>query len=41
MLFKAIQGRKILQTRLLYQVSLDGLLPKDNYYRQLSQVLDL
>jgi hypothetical protein len=36
-----MQGRKILQTRLLYQVSLDDLVPKDNYYRQLSQVLDL
>jgi transposase len=36
-----MQGRKTLQTRLLYQVSLDDLVPKDNYYRQLSQVLDL
>jgi hypothetical protein len=36
-----MQGRKILQTRLLYQVSLDDLVAKDHYYRQLSQVLDL
>jgi hypothetical protein len=36
-----MQGRKILQNHLHYQVSLDGLVAKVNYYRQLSQVLDL
>jgi transposase len=36
-----MQGKKNLQTRLFYQVSLPDLVPKDNFYRKLSQVLDL
>ena len=36
-----MQGKKQLQARLFYQVSLHDLVPQDNYYRQLSQVLDL
>ena len=36
-----MQGKKEIQARLFYQVSLDDLVPKDNFYRQLSQVLDL
>ena len=36
-----MQGKKILQAQLFYQVSLSDMVPKDNFYRQLSQVLDL
>lgn len=36
-----MQGKKNLQARLFYQVSLHDLVPQDNYYRQLSQELDL
>ena len=36
-----MQGKKQLQARLFYQVSLHDLVPQDNYYRHLSQVLDL
>lgn len=36
-----MQGRKEYNPKLMYQLHLDNLVPKDNYYRQLDQVLDL
>ncbi len=36
-----MQGRKEIQPKMLYQVTLDTLVPKDNFYRRLSSVLDL
>ncbi len=36
-----MQGRKELQPKMLYQVNLDALVPQDNFYRKLSQTLDL
>ncbi len=36
-----MQGRKELQPKMLYQVSIDDLVPQDNFYRKLSQTLDL
>jgi hypothetical protein len=36
-----MQGRKEITSKMLYQVHLDELLPQDNFYRRLNQVLDL
>ncbi|MCK9481721.1 MAG: IS1182 family transposase [Bacteroidia bacterium] len=36
-----MQGRKDIQPKMLYQVSIDSLVPTDNFYRLLSQTLDL
>src|SRR4249919_3126191 len=36
-----MQGRKELVPKMLYSVSLQELVPKDNFYRKLSQTLDL
>lgn len=36
-----MQGRKELQPKMLYQVHLDDLVARDNFYRRLSEVLDL
>jgi hypothetical protein len=36
-----MQGKKSLSPQLFYQVSLDQLVPVDNFYRQLSKTLDL
>jgi hypothetical protein len=36
-----MQGRKEIIPKMLYQVYLDELLPQDNFYRRLNQVLDL
>jgi transposase len=36
-----MQGRKDIQPKMLYQVSLDTLVPADNFYRKLAQTLDL
>jgi transposase len=34
-------GRKDIQPKMLYQVNLDTLVPQENFYRKLSQTLDL
>jgi len=36
-----MQGRKNLQCKMFYQVSLDSLVSPDNFYRKLEKVLDL
>lgn len=36
-----MQGRKAINPKLMYQVSLDDLVPQDNFYRKLDGVLDL
>lgn len=36
-----MQGRKDLQPKMLYQVQLNDLVPRDNFYRSLNQELDL
>lgn len=36
-----MQGRKDIQPKMMYQVNIDMLVPADNFYRKLSQVLDL
>src|SRR5690606_22102610 len=36
-----MQGRKELQHKMLYQVSIDDLVPQDIFYRKLSETLDL
>lgn len=36
-----MQGRKDIQPKMLYQVSIYDLVPEDNFYRQLEKVLDL
>lgn len=36
-----MQGRQEIQPKLFYQVSLDRLVPTDNFYRKLSNTLDL
>ena len=36
-----MQGRKHIQPKMMYQVSLDTLVSKDNFYRQLNTALDL
>lgn len=36
-----MQGRKDIQPKLMYQVTLDDLVPKNNFYRELDKVLDL
>ncbi len=36
-----MQGRKEFIPQLFYELSLDRLVPSDNFYRQVNQVLDL
>lgn len=36
-----MQGRKKFTPRLFYELSLDGLVPADNFYRRVNQELDL
>jgi hypothetical protein len=36
-----MQGRQDIEPKMFYQVSLDDLVSPDNYYRKLSQSLDL
>ncbi len=36
-----MQGRKNISQKIFYQVCLNDLVGKDNFYRKLSQVLDL
>jgi transposase len=36
-----MHGRKDIQPKMLYQVSLDALVPADNFCRKLAQTLDL
>jgi len=36
-----MQGRKDIQPKMMYQVSIDALVPVDNFYRYLAQRLDL
>jgi len=36
-----MQGSKEIIPKMLYQVHLDELVPQDNFYRRLNQVLDL
>ena len=36
-----MQGRKGIQPKMMYQVSLNNLVPEDNFYRQLNRALDL
>ena len=36
-----MQGRKELQTKMFYQIHLNNLVAIDNFYRRLSEVLDL
>jgi transposase len=36
-----MQGRKDIQPKIMYQVTLDSLVSKDNFYRQLENTLDL
>lgn len=36
-----MQGRKDIQPKMMYQVNIDSLVPADNFYRKLSQTLDL
>ena len=37
----SMQGRKEFIPQLFYELSLDRLVPSDNFYRQVNQVLDL
>ena len=36
-----MQGKKIYTPKLMYQVHLNSLVPKDNFYRKLEEVLDM
>lgn len=36
-----MMGKKVLEPKLLYTVTLEDLVPRDNFYRQLSEFLDL
>jgi len=36
-----MQGKKIYEPKMIYSVHLDGLVPKGNFYRRLSQELDM
>ncbi|MGI9527241.1 MAG: hypothetical protein ACR2MS_09045 [Weeksellaceae bacterium] len=36
-----MQGNKEFTPKLFYDVSLEALVPKDNFYRRLNQALDL
>lgn len=36
-----MQGRKDIQPKIMYQININDLVPKDNFYRRLDQVLDL
>ena len=36
-----MQGRKDIQPKMMYQFNMDMLVPADNFYRKLSQTLDL
>jgi transposase len=36
-----MQGRKGIQPKMMYQVSLNSLVPEDNFYRKLNRALDL
>ena len=36
-----MQGRKIIQPKMMYQVNLNNLVSEDNFYRQLNKALDL
>ncbi|MXV39149.1 IS1182 family transposase, partial [Flavobacteriaceae bacterium Ap0902] len=36
-----MQGNKEFIPKLFYNVSLEGMVPKDNFYRRLNHVLDL
>ena len=36
-----MQGRKDIQPKMMYQVNIDTLVPTDNFYRKLSQTLNL
>ena len=36
-----MQGRKDIQPKMMYQFNMDMLVPADNFYRKLSQALDL
>lgn len=36
-----MQGRKEFTPQLFYELSLDGLVPVDNFYRRVNQELDL
>lgn len=36
-----MQGRKDFTPKLFYELSLDGLVPADNFYRRVNQELDL
>lgn len=36
-----MQGRKDIQPKMMYQVNIEMLVPADNFYRKLSQTLDL
>jgi hypothetical protein len=36
-----MQGRQEIQPKMYYNVSLDNLVPEDNFYRKLSQSLNL
>jgi transposase len=36
-----MQGRKTIEPKMMYQVSLDTLVPKDNFYRRINAHLDL
>jgi hypothetical protein len=36
-----MQGRQEIQPKMFYQVTLDDLVPADNFYRKLGQELDL
>src|SRR5690625_5981023 len=36
-----MQGRKDFTPKLFYELSLDGLVPKDDFYRKVNQYLDL
>jgi len=36
-----MQGKKIYTPKLIYQVHLDNLVPQDNFYRKLDEVLDM
>ncbi|MEM5871731.1 MAG: transposase [Candidatus Aenigmatarchaeota archaeon] len=36
-----MQGRKEIQPKMLYEVHIDRLVPEDNFYRKLSEAIDL
>jgi hypothetical protein len=39
--FLSMQGRQEIQAKLYYQVTLEDLVPADNFYRKLAQSLDM